>query len=183
MKRFMTILVLAMLVMAPAAMAANTYGWTLSNSPASSLATTGPFAPGLLTLYLWLHCVGMDGVAAAEFDLQSVNPANILLAFTALNGFLNAGGATNLLLATPCTAGPVFAGTVLILSNAPGEYCLKNSAANNKNVSVDCTNFLEWVNDIEGFSNTGAPAGCRATLCPIISVEESSWGEIKGLYR
>jgi hypothetical protein len=180
MKRFMTILVLAMLVMAPAAMAANRYGWTISSSAVDPFVNTGLPTGGIVTLFLWLQCAPDGGAAAAEFDIQG--PAGAVLAFTAMNGFLNAGGALNLLLATPCNAGPVIAGNWLCLS-LPGDFCLRPSAANAKNVSVDCVLFGEHTNATIGFGNSGAPANCVEILCPTDAVEESSWGEIKGLYR
>jgi hypothetical protein len=180
MKRFMTILVLAMLVMAPMAMAQPQYGWTVSSSLADPFVNSGVPTGGIATLYLWLQCTSPgDGVAAAEFDMQG--PAGAVLAFTAMNGFLNAGGVTNLLLATACTSGPIVAGNWLCLS-LPGNFCLRPSAANAKNVSVDCVNFQEWPNGTIGFAN-GVAQICADVLCPPISVETRSWGQIKGLYQ
>jgi hypothetical protein len=178
MKRFMTILVLAMLVMAPAAMAANRYGWTISSSPIDPFVNTGLPTGGILNLYLWLQCAPDGGAAAFEAGISG--PAGAVLAFNVLNGFLNAGNATNLLLATPCNSGPVTAGSWLCLS-LPGEFCLVPSTGG-KNVSVDCVVFAEHNNGSIGFGNSGAPALCAETLCAT-AVEESSWGEIKGLYR
>ena len=182
MKRFMTIFALALFVMAPAAMAQNQYGFTLSDSAVDPNSNTGA-APtgGVLNIYVWLACAPADGLSAAEFDVSG--PGGAPLAFTALNGFLNAGGGTNLLLATPCTNGPVNAGTILALDTGAGDYCLVASAANGKNVSVDCTDFNEWANDVIGYNNSGGAAACADALCQPVSVEDSSWGAVKSLYR
>lgn len=181
MKRFITIFALAMLFVAPAAMAQNGYGWTISDSAIDARSNSGVNpAGGVFTYYLWLDCVTADGAAAAEFDLSSTGPN--LLATTAINGFLNAGGTTDLLLATPCATGPVAAATILAIT-LPGEICIVPSAANGKNVSVDCTNFLEWNNDTIGYGETLGAASCASALCTVVSVEDSSWGSVKSLYR
>jgi hypothetical protein len=181
MKRFVTALAVGILVMGPApALAQNSYSWAITDLTGSSVSTfTGP---GTLFLNLSLYCAPNDGASAAEFDVSSSNPANIVLAFTALNGFLNAGGATNLLLATPCTNGPVVAGQLIVSSNAPGEYCLVPSG-NGKKVTVDCTVFLEWQNTSAGFSNVGSLPTCTEVLCFVDSVVEESWSRVKSLYR
>ena len=129
MKRFLTILFVLALA---TSVSARDFGWTLSNSPTDALANSGTFTAGILTLYLHYYCTNDgNGLASAEFDIQSTSAANLVLAFTALNGFLNAGGATNLLLAVGgCPYGPVAAGNFLISANAPGQYCLVPSAAN-----------------------------------------------------
>jgi hypothetical protein len=178
MKRFMTILVLAMLVMAPAAMAVPTnYGWTISSSAVDPFVNSGTATGGIVNLYLWLQCSPAGGAAA--FEAGIAGPAGAVLAFNVLGGFLNAGTATNLLLATPCVNGPTAAGFWLCLS-LPGQFCLAPSLGG-KNVSVDCVNFQEWQNSQVGFGNS-VPATCVELLCET-SVQESSWGEIKGLYR
>ena len=182
MKRFMTIFALALFVMAPAAMAQNQYGFTLSDSAVDPNSNTGA-APtgGVLNIYVWLACAPADGLSAAEFDVSG--PGGAPLAFTALNGFLNAGGAANLLLATPCTNGPVAAGFALVIDAVPGDYCIVPSAANGKAVGVDCTNFLETTISSVGYNNSGGMAACAEALCPPVSVEDSSWGSVKSLYR
>jgi hypothetical protein len=199
MKLFATIIatlsVMLMLVPSSASAADFQYGWTISNSNASPFSNSGaPQGGGLLTLYLWLECVTKDGVASAEFDLAVGAPNNIL-AFTAMNGFLNAGGATNLLLAaTGCPgdgdpAVPIVAGSILALDFG-GEYCIVNSATNNRNVSVDCsqTDPQTHPNKTTGYSSLGGPPACddrdiNDMLCVPTSVDASSWGQVKGLYR
>jgi len=186
MKRFMTIFALAMLVMAPAAANAQQYGWTISSSTADPYVNTGGTVGTLAFIYLWLACTTTDGVSAAEMDL-AYSPAGlgVNIAVTAQNGFLNAGAGNALLLATACQNGPIVAAQIIYQALAPGELCLVPSAANNLNVSVDCTNFLTWNNETIGFSFGGAALTCDdgAPLCQTISVEEQSWGQIKGLYR
>jgi hypothetical protein len=190
MKRFMTILVVAMLAVAPAAMA-QTFGWTVSNSTSNPLANSGPIGAGpnmfAGNLYLWLYCnnSGATGMAAAEMDVVELAGAGAPSGFNGLNGFLNAGDATHLLLAVGgCPSGPVLAGQFAVGPDAfiPNIHiCLIPSAANNRNITVACGG-LGFNNDVVGFQKTG-PASCVSVLCPVVSVESSTWGQIKGLYR
>ena len=182
MKRFLTIF----FVLAFATNAfAGEFGWTLSNSPSDPLSNQGTFTAGILTLYLHYYCTNnARGLASAEFDVASSNPANLILAFTATNPpFLNAGGATNLLLAVGgCPSGPALAGSFLISANAAGQYCLTTSAIGN-NVSVNCVDLNTYDNDWIGYSNDGnPPCASLEDLCTV-AVENTSWGSVKSLYR
>jgi hypothetical protein len=193
MKRFVTIcaaLALTFLVASPSRATDYQYGWTISSSAVDPFVNTGtvPGPGSLLTLYVWYQCSVKDGMSAAEFGLQSSNGANSILAFNVMNGFLNAGSATQPLLAVgSCPLGPVAAGNMLILSNAAAEYCIVPSSANAVNGTVDCRPAPELhPNAIVGFSNTGSPPSCddrNPLLCNPVPVEATSWGEVKGLYR
>jgi hypothetical protein len=172
------------------------YGWTISNSNVEPFSSTGAPGGGLTTLYLWLECVTKDGVASAEFDLAVTGAGSSILAFTPTNGFLNAGGATNLLLAATGCPGdgdppiPIVAGSILVI-DVGAEFCIVPSAANNRSVSVDCsqTDPLTHDNTTTGYSSLGPPSCDDRTgpapgvLCPWTSVDDSSWGEVKSLYR
>ena len=192
MKRLTTIFAVLALILtaAPSSFAADTYeyGWSISGSSVDPFANTGAFVPGLGTLYLWYQCNVKDGMSAAEFDIVSANAANVFLSFSATNGFLNAGNGNALLIAVgACPSGPIVAGTILILKNAPGEYCIAPSASNGISVTVDCdTNPTTHDNVVVGWSDAGAP-GCGGRidglLCNPVSVDATSWGQVKGLYR
>ena len=183
MKRFMTtVSVLAILAMASSAFGA-TFGWTISGSVTDPDVNTGVATNGVASLYLWLDCGIGNGMASAEFDLCAVgiNP----LAFTTMNGFLNAGGATNLLLAVGgCPNGPIVAGSILVL-DLPGNICPCPAAANGNNVTVECATLALVLNDYRGYASVGVPCETNANipLCEPVSVEDGSWGSIKSLYR
>jgi hypothetical protein len=162
------------------------YGWTISDSPTDPFSNTGAFLPTLQTLYLWFACSDVDGMAAAEFRLEPMNPANIILAFSPTNGYLNAGGPQDLLLAVGgCPTGPVVAGNILVLNTVPGEYCIVPSSVNGNMVTVDCSALPEvWPIQQIGFSNTGSAPSCNDELCPVPTpTQGTTWGRIKGLYR
>ena len=192
MKRFMTILVVAMLAVVPAAMAQN-FGWTVSNSTTDPLSNTGPIGAGPSmfagNLYLWLFCDGTGfGMAAMEADVVELRGGGAPTGFGVLNGFLNAGTATALLLAVGgCPTGPVLAGAFSVGPDAflPDiEICLVPSAANNRSITVACGG-SGFNNNVIGFAKTSAAScvdGDSSTLCGV-SVESSTWGQIKGLYR
>jgi hypothetical protein len=107
------------------------FGWSISASSTDAYDNHIAFpGGGVFTYYLWLLCApeGSGGMAAAEFGLASPGGGGIILGFTPLNGFFNAGSATNLLLTVGgCPSGPVVAGEILVLVNAPGSLCLTQS--------------------------------------------------------
>ncbi|NNE44468.1 MAG: hypothetical protein HKN12_09680 [Gemmatimonadetes bacterium] len=86
------------------------YGFTLSTSDVYHDLNFGPLTGTPAVLYLWYAC-GSAVVSAAEFSIGG--DLNVL-AFVPMNGFLNAGSATDLLLAAPCTNGPVVAGMFFV---------------------------------------------------------------------
>jgi hypothetical protein len=185
MKRFTTILaVLSVLVLATSAFGQNRYGWTISNSNADPFSNSGAPLP-FGTYYLWYQCSTVDGISAAEFDIVSLGISH--LATIVQNGFLNAGGTANLLLAVGgCPLGPVVAANLLV-QDAGGTMCLAPSAVNGLNVSVDCRPLPDpWPNDWVGFNSAGTPCPDQSDpseLCPPDAVEQTSWGHLKALYR
>jgi len=118
-----------------------------------------------------------------KFGLESVNPANLILRFTPAPGFINAGSGTDLFMAaTGCPPGPIVAGTLLVLSNAPGDYCIVPTATGHM-VSAECLTFDEGPVQQIGYSNTGSDPSCMEELCPETGTDEASWGEIKTMFR
>jgi hypothetical protein len=189
MKRLLTILTVAVLVAAPAAMA-QSFGWTVSNSTTDPYSNTGSIAPGPSmfagNLYLWLTCDWAGGgMAAAEMDVAELRGGGLPTGFTPMNGFLNAGNPTALLLAVGgCPTGPVLAGVFTVGPDqfiADIEICLVPSAANNRNITVACGG-VGYNNISNGFAKT-SQASCYDNACEGISVESSSWGRIKNLYH
>ena len=161
------------------------YGWTISKSDTDPFVNTGSPTGGIDTLYLWYQCNVGDGMSAA--DLAATGSLAPPIAFNVANGFLNAGSASSLLLAVGgCPPGPIVAGSWLILHSAPGDLCL-GPGGQPTPVTVDCSvNPSAHPADYVGYSDTGAPCEHYETgssLCETTSVDESSWGMIKGLYR
>jgi hypothetical protein len=183
MKRFLTIFSALCIcaVMATGASAQNIYGWTVSNSNSDPFANTGPLLPGVIELQLWYACNSADGMSAAEID-PVISAGNTILAFNPENGYLNAGTAQHLLLAVGgCPDAPINAGHWLILKATNVDLCPGGAT-----VTEDCSpDPSAWPNDFIGYSEVGVP--CEdlrpEDLCGTVSVEESSWGSIKSLYR
>jgi hypothetical protein len=165
-------------VMATGASAQNIYGWTVSRNDTDPFANTGELIGSLGTLYLWYACNSADGMSAAEID-PVINLPNVIAAFNVANGYLNAGTATHLLLAVGgCPAAPLVAGSWLIIRAAPIDLCPGGA-----NVTVDCSpDPSAWPNAFIGFSELDVP--CQGGKCLIFdSVESTSWGRVKQLYR
>ena len=59
------------------------------------------------------------------------------------------------------------------------------SAQNDLNVSVNCVALQMYPNDYVGYASDGSPAptNCGGIPCALVSVEASSWGSVKSLYR
>ena len=181
MKKILTI-VFATLLVSSSAFAAD-YGWSISASSTDPDINSGSIAPGApANTYLWLNCSPVDGISAVEADVQATGL--LYLSFTPLNGVLNAGAATALLLAVGgCPTAPFLAGSISVLNfGSGGDICLVPSAANGTNASVDCDPINPQLSDnaIAGFSTSGG--GCVTMDCTT-SVEPTSWSEVKGLYR
>ena len=185
MKNISTILtILLSLSLAGTAFAQNQYGWSISNSTTDPFSNTGTATNGVASLYLWYECSTLDGMSAAEFDIAATGTVSHL-ATTPTNGYLNAGGASNLLLAVGgCPAGPIIACNLLVL-DLPGELCIVASAANGENGTVDCQSVPTlFPNTTNGYSSTGGSTCVHGNpLCEPDAVESFSWGTIKGLYH
>jgi hypothetical protein len=86
------------------------FGWTISASPTNPLQNQIPEPVGTGQLYLWFYCTNdRHGLEATEFDVGGTIAVH---SFTPMNGFINAGDETHLLLlASGCPYGPILAGT------------------------------------------------------------------------
>jgi hypothetical protein len=181
-KRFLLAATIATSLGAPPGRATqNSYGWTISNSAADPLSNTGTATSTVTNLYLWFYCSGTEGMSAAEFDLEASGITH--LATTTVNGFLNAGGTSSLLLAVGgCPDGPVLAANLLVL-DAPGTLCFVPSAANGVRGTVDCDELRPslWNVDWIGYSSRGE--ACRAGVLCDTGLSAQAWGEVKGRYR
>lgn len=187
MRSFMSaFLLMTILGVAASARAQQRYGWVISPSSINPCLHHGTFDPGIVTLYLWYLYNSPDGLSAVDISATSIPPgAIVILGFTTENGFLNAGSATDLLLAVGgCPSGPTRAGAWVVQTTTPvWELCLGG-----KNVSVDCQiQPVAWNNDHVGFrNNTDHSFACCEMpncACPPFAVEQDSWGSIKSLYH
>jgi hypothetical protein len=180
MKRFLAIFALPALALPAGVLEAAPYEWSISASNVDPFVNTET-TPGLHTVYLWLVCSDLpagyqDGISAALFAIVTSPPGvNLHVATMPVNGFLNAGSVTNLLLAVSgCPAGPVVAANLLIIVNAPGNMCLAPSQDGTKG-TVDCSqNPQLWPIDWVGLSilggspcsKQGVPGSCPCGVLP-----------------
>lgn len=184
MKRFLSVVAVAsVLALATSALAFD-FGWTLSGSNTDPMVNTGTPTPGVLSIYLWYYCTNtVQGLASAEFDITG---SSLPLAFTPTNGFLNAGGAANLLLAVGgCPAGPLLAGNFLVSDAGAGfNLCISPSAGVGNNVSVNCVALDVYENDFIGYASDGSTP-CQSFTTDLCenAVGSASWGAVKSLYR
>lgn len=163
---------------------ANVYGWTISSSSHDPKVNSGTPPVGTpFDLYLFLACADFDGMSAAEFDYVTNGLLN--LGFTPMNGTLNGGTDTHLLLAVGGCPGLTFvAGRWSMLDpGTGGEACLLPSVANGQNVTFDCDAIdpTPFPNAVHGYSTFGP--SCCLGFCGIVSVEPESWAGVKALHR
>jgi hypothetical protein len=186
------------------------YYWTISKSAQDPFINTGQPTGGIDVLFLWYLCDG-GGMSAAELTLESSLP-EVILAFTAQNGYSNAGTDTSLLLAVGgCPVAPVVAGSILLCHREPLQICFGGD-----DVTVDCApSPVSWPNGWLGYSDIGTlpcsnglcdltsdPAAQRNKTnaimdqdellnaieavqgdCDPVSVSPNSWGRVKAIYR
>lgn len=150
------------------------YRWWISSSSIDAEVNSSP-APsgGLIPLYLWV-AGGPDelGLSAAAFAF--LTPGTPQFGFTPMNGFLNAGGSTDLLLAVGgCPLGPVLVGSWNVWDIATGDYTLGASTVTPSPRASDCAtpDPVEHVIDVVPF-HVGTVAN-----------EPVTWGRLKARYR
>jgi hypothetical protein len=199
MRRWTTILAaLAMLTLPSMAAAQGTgyYEWSVSASNSTPDANTGPDGTGgVNTVYLWFVAgcntlPGFPGMASADIGLYGVDTWSVI-AFNVMNGFLNAGNATKLLLAVGgCPTGPVVAGEILAIGVAGGIRLGIGTVSPPTSGTVDCTPdplLWSWPQYVRyrGFKTDGSSATLQdhGNGCTADPVDPSSWGTIKSLYR
>ncbi|MGQ0722830.1 MAG: FlgD immunoglobulin-like domain containing protein [Candidatus Eiseniibacteriota bacterium] len=141
------------------------YDFTISASANDPFADTSPPTYGIRNLYLWVTCAPA-GVAAFE---TGVGGTLAPVAFVPVNGVLNAGNATELLLATPCQRGTQlnFLMGYWIVDDPGGSLCLVPSQYSGRVAAVDCTDFEE-IPDVgfRGFDSAGGvPCESGANGC------------------
>jgi len=146
------------------------YGWTISGSDTDPFVNSGSPAGGPTTLYLWLQCTTKDGAASAVFDLSVIGAGSSIEAFIPTGHIINAGDATQLLLAFPGCPGdgdpalPFLVGSIQAF-DAGAEYCIVPSAEYNWNATVDCSPYQEiHPNFTKGYSSLGGPPPCDDSL-------------------
>jgi hypothetical protein len=174
-----TILAFAGFLVATSA-SAQIYGWSLSESSTEACVNQGTPSFGVKNIYLWhTYAYGLK-MAAADI---TVGGTLAPLAFNPLNGYLNAGSATGLLLAVGgCPIPPIVAGAFIIIDTGG------NMTLGGDRLTVDCVVNDAYASGTTGWSSDGSPpvefvengaAGCDVPD----SVEPQSWGRVKHLYR
>jgi hypothetical protein len=164
-------------------------GWTLSLSGSA----TDPHqngvsaAGGLRNVYLWLTC----STGASAFEANTGGSV-VVAGFNGLNGVLNAGTPTELLLAIPgCPTGgaPQLLGWWTVWDTG-GTLCLEPSESAGTLVMVTCGANAEPHSTVEVFgfsSDTSSPCHVGQQYCvsasfPPVAVSASSWGKLKSTY-
>ncbi len=158
------------------------FEFSLSGSATDPHANRAPATGGVRPLYLWLTCAG-NGLSAMEAGMTGTMP---VLGFEPLNGVLNAGTATDLLLAVPdCPRGDdvdLLLG-VFHVAEPPGggRLCLGSAGGSGTEEfaivgAVDCDlvrPFYSRAPGVTGFASDGS-APCRKgrQTCSPVAIAE-----------
>lgn len=179
----MRIVLLAAVMLGTASATAEEYLWTISASDTDPYVNTGPPAGGVTTLHVWLACSTM-GMGAVEFSFGGdawITP----LAFTPGVGFFVGNPPSCVIGAAGCPSGPVRVGELLVLEGGGpgGRVCLIPCPGQELAYTYDCDSDPQihpnaWI----GYASDGSPP-CSQGSCGPVSVEETSWGGVKGSYR
>ena len=165
------------------------YGWTLSQSSADPFDNVGVLLGLPIYVYLWYYCSpNSQGMAAAEFAVEFSGGTGEIYSFELLAPWLNAGTATQLLLATECPPGPVLVARWHLQLDTAIEFCIVPDSYG-INGSVDCSPYpsLHPNNTVGLTASKFLPPTCDdrvgGELCfAPVSVEATSWGRVKALY-
>jgi len=159
------------------------FTWTISASANDPDANATSYVPGLQHSYLWLKCCPGSGVGivGAEFSLFWTDPANVMINLITYNGFTFQGYPNDLVFsAVGCPCGPILVGELTSYVSAPGSLCF-GPVQSGAQFTRDCfqiSHVMSWT----GLAYGGVPCS-NGVLCGPVSVNPSSWGRIKGLYR
>lgn len=164
------------------------YTWTISANANDPDANSAPYyAPGLQHSYLWLKCCPGSGVGMveSEFSLFWTDQANVLINLITYNGFTFQGFPNDLALSVSgCPCGPVLVGELTSFVSVPGSLCfglVPPGIPPGAQFTRDCSQIphvMSWT----GLAYGGDPC-FSGVPCGPVSVNPSSWGRIKGLYR
>ncbi len=141
------------------------YEFSISASATDPYVNADAAINGIRNLYLWFTC-GDSGLSAFEADTEG---SQDILAFTPLNGAVNAGTPNALLLGIPgCPQGSSVNHLLgyWLVNDDGGTICLGPSDESGWIAAVDCeTNPVPWLDPkVRGFSSEPATSPCESGL-------------------
>jgi hypothetical protein len=158
------------------------FGWTLSESPTDPRVHIGDPTHEDPFIYLWYYCSAPAGEGLVGADFQFNVDGGIFLDAVPMNGFLlNRVGPRVTLTSATCQMPPVLAARLNVRDYPTMSVCLDECTPRS---STDCVGTKYGIYFV-GHS-TWPRIPCQSpTLCSDLpqSVEETSWGAIKGYYR
>lgn len=167
------------------------YVWLISDSPTDPLSNFGDPNDFTHILYLWFWCTTEDGLLLTEADL-TYPPGYTVLDFSPMNGFVNVGSPTELLLGSfTCRTGPLVVGSWFAIGQGTGTFCLGPSAARGVIASTHCEQAPPYNYPIRlvGYEVGLPEPSCYDEIAASLSctssvrTDKASWGRLKSLYR
>ncbi len=162
----------------------------LSASASDPFVNSGPVTGSTTDIYLWLVCEESGTFDDfTVFELAFAPPPGVVnLGYEPMAG-LNAGDDTHILQAICCCpTWPLVVGVWHVANPVAGSYCIVPAPNGAFTVWVDCND--QWGRPAQvrqiGYAAGGGTATCIQTegfACGPTSVEPTSWGRLKTLYR
>jgi hypothetical protein len=171
---------------------AHPFGLAVSASQSDPYVNVVEAANGPVTYYLWFACeqIGWCNLGSAEFALITTGEMEIV-STDWLNNCLPIWNPPNIYLACGCCPGAPSPAGMLHVIDKGGSICFAPSTNGILGVVggfpyPECINEANyWDADWIGLNTAGGAAPCSLQpLCGgAVSVDESSWGRVKGMYR
>ncbi len=171
------------------------YEWAVSFSSTSpDSQVSPPLGAAPVTIYLWYtgcNAISMAGPGMSAAEMNAEFTGWTQFGFTPQNGYLNAGNATELLLAVgSCPTGPVVAGQWAVFG-ASGKVRLAEGSLGGAATTVDCDTTIpglyNWPDQMRlvgcGTSDLAASLQDWGKGCTTDPVNPTTWGSVKSLYR
>lgn len=172
------------------------YGWTISASSTNPFVNTVAPTSTLETFYLWQVCCDVPDYPDGSPRVQGFSAAEFAVISTGIQHLSTSSSACfigdppfppDLAFFCPgCPCGPIVVAALLVL-NFPGSMCFAPSVLGGILGTVDCeAEPTLWGMDWIGIDSSGAGAPCGSgILCdkPPVSIDGTSWGRTKSLYR
>jgi len=164
------------------------YGWSISASDTDPFENVATPQTGLFSLYIWVTCIQSEVLNVGGFGFEG-SLADAIVGVVALPGFgvVQTSDPLEIGIAADCTTdAPAPTAEVFVFDGTGkgGTLCLVGtSMPASQSCNCDAPFPMCFENAVTGFSSDGSDPCVVGSCTPPISVDASTWGSLKALYR